>query len=99
MLQVMKSDQAPTRGGSKTTVFMQALREGATLSSAVARSGISFEHGELLLEHLRRTGLLRVGSASGAASCATGACSPGVDANQLDESQRLHCVGCPISKL
>ena len=87
---------------SKSTVFMNALRRGATLTAAVAESGLGLEHGKLLLEHLQRTGLLAGGADSADSigpSCASGACSPGIDASALSEHQRLHCIGCTLSSI
>lgn len=82
---------------SRAAVFIESLRQGSTLLAAVGRSGLSMEHGQLLLEHLRRTGILANRNSSVNVSCAQGACTPG-NLSSLSEQQRLHCVGCPLSR-
>ncbi|MCI6584669.1 MAG: hypothetical protein SPK50_00740 [Mobiluncus porci] len=87
--------------GSRSSAFIESLRQGATFSRALAASGLQMEHGELLLEHLQRSGLLAgpggTGNQGDITNCASGACSPGVNLAGLSEGQRLHCVGCPLS--
>ena len=87
-----------TRGKSRATIFIDSLTQGSTFLAAVERSGLSGEHGQLLLEHLRRTGLLANQSNSLNVSCAHGACVPG-EVTTMSDQQRLHCVGCPLSQL
>lgn len=86
------------RGKSRATIFIDSLTQGSTFLAAVGRSGLSREHGQLLLEHLRRTGLLADRNNSLNVYCAHGACTPG-DVSSVSEQQRLHCVGCPLSRL
>ena len=85
-------------GGSRAAVFIDSLSQGSTFLAAVGRSGLSVEHGQLLLEHLRRTGLLANRNNSVNTSCAHGACVPG-EVTSMSDQQRLHCVGCPLSQL
>ncbi len=94
------AEEAPRSGPgeSRATVFIDSLTQGSTFLAAVGRSGLSVERGQLLLEHLRRTGLLANRSNSVNVSCAHGACAPG-DVSSVSEQQRLHCVGCPLSRL
>lgn len=86
------------RGKSRATIFIDSLTQGSTFLAAVERSGLSEEHGQLLLEHLRRTGLLANRNNSVNTSCAHGACAPG-GMSSVSEQQRLHCVGCPLNRL
>lgn len=85
---------APSK--SRAAIFIDSLCQGSTFLAAAARSGLSVEHGQLLLEHLRRTGLLADRNNSVNVSCAHGACAPG-DVSSVSEQQRLRCVGCPLS--
>lgn len=85
-------------GESRAAVFIDSLSQGSTFLAAVGRSGLSMEHGRLLLEHLRRAGLLANGNNSGNPSCAHVACVPG-EVTAMSEQQCLHCVGCPLSQL
>lgn len=82
-------------GESRAAIFIDSLGQGSTFLAALGRSGLSVEHGQLLLEHLRRTGLLADRSNSLNVSCAHGACTPG-NLTAVSEQQRLHCVGCPL---
>lgn len=82
-------------GESRAAIFIDSLCQGSTFLAALGRSGLSVEHGQLLLEHLRRTGLLADRNNSLNVSCAHGACTPG-DVSSVSEQQRLHCVGCPL---
>lgn len=77
--------------------FIDSLSQGSTFLAAVRHSGVSVEHGQLLLEHLRRTGLLANRNNSVNTSCAHGACVPG-EVTSMSDQQRLHCVGCPLSQ-
>lgn len=81
---------------SRAAIFIDSLCQGSTFLAAVGRSGLSREHGQLLLEHLRRTGLLADRNNSLNVSCAQGACAPG-DLAAVSNQQRLRCVGCPLS--
>ena len=81
---------------SRAAIFIDSLCQGSTFLAAVGRSGLSREHGQLLLEHLRRTGLLADRNNSLNVSCARGACAPG-DLTAVSNQQRLRCVGCPLS--
>lgn len=83
-------------GESRAAIFIDSLCQGSTFLAALGRSGLSVEHGQLLLEHLRRTGLLADRNNSVNVSCAHGACAPG-DVSSVSEQQRLRCVGCPLS--
>lgn len=85
-------------GESRAAIFIDSLSQGATFLAAVRRSEVSVEHGQLLLEHLRRTGLLANRNNSVNTSCAHGACVPG-EVTSMSDRQRLHCVGCPLSQL
>lgn len=83
-------------GESRAAIFIDSLGQGSTFLAALGRSGLSVEHGQLLLEHLRRTGLLADRNNSLNVSCEHGACTPG-DVSSVSEQQSLHCVGCPLS--
>lgn len=85
-------------GESRAAIFIDSLGQGSTFLAALGRSGLNREHGQLLLEHLRRTGLLADRNNSLNVSCANGACTPG-DVSSVSEQQRLHCVGCPLIRL
>ena len=85
-------------GESRAAIFIDSLVQGSTFLAALGRSGLSVEHGQLLLEHLRRTGLLADRSNSLNVSCAHGACTPG-NLTAVSKQQRLHCVGCSLSRL
>lgn len=84
-------------GESRAAIFIDSLGQGSTFLAALGRSGLSVEHGQLLLEHLRRTGLLADRDNSLNVSCEHGACTPGDDVSSVSEQQSLHCVGCPLS--
>ena len=97
-LQVAGKTLRSASGESRAAICIDSLSQGSTFLAAVRRSEVSVEHGQLLLEHLRRTGLLANRNNSVNTSCAHGACVPG-EVTSMSDQQRLHCVGCPLSQL
>lgn len=76
------------RRGVRQRIFL-SLRRGATVRAAAAEVGVSYEMAELIVDEMKRQGLLT--SASSLCSSGLGVCSGG-DTKEA----RLHCAGCPL---
>ena len=79
-----------TRPVSLTDRVVARLRTGATVESIAVNEGISSGLAQLMVDELRRLGVLM--SAESLCASGLGACG-GADNDQV----RLHCAGCPLS--
>ena len=79
---------AMNSGGVRQRMF-QALRSGATIPAAAVQAGISLPLAEVVVEEMRRMGLL--GEAASFCSSGLGACEGGTGV----EAQ-IHCAACPL---
>ncbi|MDO4259977.1 MAG: hypothetical protein Q4C87_10725 [Actinomycetaceae bacterium] len=78
----------PRIPGARQRLY-QALRGGATITAAAHQAGISPALAEVIMEEMRRVGLL--GDATSLCASGLGACHGG-DSPEV----KIHCAGCPI---
>ncbi|MFC7582094.1 hypothetical protein ACFQ23_10395 [Schaalia naturae] len=88
-------ERARMRSARQTV--LRALEAGATVSAAAARAGISAEMAGVMVDEMRRSGLL-VDAASLCAS-GLGACHSAGGLAGASEEVRVHCAGCPMIPL
>lgn len=69
--------------------FYIALRQGATVNAAAAFAGIRAELAELMVDEMKRQGLLD--RAETLCASGLGACGGGTS-----DEVKIHCAGCPI---
>lgn len=81
----------PGNPGARQRVF-QALRRGVTVNAAAAEAGVPLALAEVMVDEMRRTGLLQ--DATSLCASGLGACSGGDS-----EEVRVHCAGCPMLPL
>ncbi len=77
------------QSGSPRQRLYVALRQGATVSAAATHAGISLPLAQVMVDEMRRVGLLD--RAESLCASGLGACGGG----ESDEV-KLHCAGCPI---
>ena len=79
------------RMGPRQRLFMP-LRRGVTVRAAAAEAGVSAALAEVMVDEMRRTGLLD--SADTLCASGLGACGGGTS-----DEVRIHCAGCPMVPL
>lgn len=78
-----------TVGGSTRQRLYIALRQGVTLSAAASMAGVSQSLAEVMLDEMRRQGVLE--RAESLCASGLGACGGGTS-----DEVKIHCAGCPI---
>lgn len=81
----------PGRMGPRQRLYL-ALRRGATVRAAAAGAGVSEPLAEVMVDEMRRTGLLD--RAETLCASGLGACGGGTS-----DEVRVHCAGCPLVPL
>lgn len=66
-----------------------ALRQGATVSAAASRAGVSLPMAEVMIDEMQRQGLLE--RAESLCSSGLGVCGGGTS-----DEVKVHCAGCPL---
>lgn len=77
-----------TQGTPRQRLYL-ALRQGATLSAAATQAQISEAMAEIMVDEMKRQGLLI--QAESLCASGLGACGGGTS-----DEVRIHCAGCPI---
>lgn len=79
----------PKVSGSPRQRLYVALRLGATVNAAAAMAGVSVPLAEVMIDEMRRQGLLE--RAESLCASGLGACGGGTS-----DEVKIHCAGCPI---
>lgn len=79
----------PTIGRTPRQRLYVALRQGVTLKAAASMAGVSQSLAEVMVDEMRREGLLE--RAESLCASGLGACGGG-DSDDV----KIHCAGCPL---
>ncbi len=82
--------------GARQRVY-QALRRGATVNAAAAEAGVPVAIADLMIDEMRRSGLLI--DATSLCASGLGACHTADGLAGASQEVRVHCAGCPLLPL
>ena len=88
---------APSRVPGSRQKVLQALRRGATVNAAAAQAGIPADLAGLMVDEMRRLGLLD--DATSLCASGLGACHAPGGLDGVAQDVRVHCAGCPLVPL